>query len=135
MDVLQARFAFMLGLCCYFVGTMLALRVGPNALRIAYVAAVLYGVAFGWTFICLNTATGHFFGPAAYHKVNGLALALTGAICSPAGVIGGKLFDVFGNYTLAFQINMLIAAAGIVVLFFAKIPASPDGLASSTNPR
>ncbi|HXY24113.1 MAG TPA: MFS transporter [Candidatus Acidoferrum sp.] len=125
MDLLQARYAFILGLCCYFAGTVLALRAGPHALWTAYVAAILYGVAFGWTFICLNTATGHFFGPAAYHKVNGMALALGGLICSPAGVIGGRLFDVYGNYRLAFQLNMLIAATGIVALFFAKMPTPP----------
>lgn len=126
MDLLQARYAFMLGLCCYFAGTVLALRVNPHALWIAYLAAILYGIAFGWTFICLNTATGHFFGPAAYHKVNGVVLALGGLICAPASVIGGKLFDVFGNYTLAFQLNILIALVGIVALFFAKMPTPPE---------
>ncbi|HYL85711.1 MAG TPA: MFS transporter [Candidatus Angelobacter sp.] len=125
MDLLQARFAFMLGLCCYFAGTALALRVGPHTLWIAYSAAILYGTAFGWTFICMNTATGHFFGPAAFPKVNGMVLVLTGAVCSPAGVIGGKLFDVYGNYGLAFRINVLIAAVGIVALFFARMPHPP----------
>ena len=130
MDLLPARYAFMLGLCCYFAGTVLALRVDAHALWIAYAAAILYGAAFGWTFVCMNTVTGHFFGPAAFPKVNGMVLVLTGLFCSPAGVIGGKLLDVYGNYALAFRINMLIAAAGIVALFFAKMPAPPkDSLA------
>jgi hypothetical protein len=55
--------------------------------------------------------------PAAFPKLNGLALLLTGVFCSPAGFIGGKLFDVYGNYTLAFELNMLVVAGGGVALF------------------
>lgn len=126
MDRLPARYAFMLGLCCYFAGSLLAMKVRPEALWVAYAAAILYGTGFGWTFVCMNTVTGHFFGPAAFPKVNGMVLVVTGVFCSPAGVIGGKLFDLYKSYTLAFQINMVVAAAGIVGLYFARMPAPPD---------
>ncbi len=126
MDRLTARFAFMMGLCCYFVGSMLAISVNSHALLIAYFAAILYGVGFGWTFVCLNTSTAHFYGPSAFPKLNGLALLLTAIFCSPAGVIGGKLFDIYGNYTLAFELNMLVAAGGIVALSFATMPVPPE---------
>jgi MFS family permease len=125
MDRLPARYAFMMGLCCYFLGSVLAIRVNAHALWIAYIAAILYGTGFGWTFICLNTATGHFYGPSAFPKLNGMVLLLTAVFCSPAGFIGGKLFDLYGNYTLAFEINILIAAAGIIALFFAPMPTPP----------
>jgi MFS family permease len=125
MDCLATRYAFMIGLCCYFVGTVLAMRVTPHALWIAYAAAIMYGTGFGWTFICMNTATGHFFGPSAFPKLNGMVMLLTAVFCSPAGYIGGKLFDIFGNYTLAFELNMVIAALGIVALFFATLPEPP----------
>jgi MFS family permease len=126
MDRLTARFAFMMGLCCYFVGSILAISVNSQALLIAYIAAILYGVGFGWTFVCLNTSTAHFYGPSAFPKLNGLALLLTAIFCSPAGVIGGKLFDIYGNYTLAFEVNMLVAAGGIVALSFATMPVPPQ---------
>jgi predicted MFS family arabinose efflux permease len=57
--------------------------------------------------------------------VNGLTLLLTGIFCSPAGVIGGKLFDVYGNYRLAFTANMAIAAIAIAALLFATRPEGP----------
>src|SRR2546429_6795693 len=66
MDAMEGRHAFMLGFCCYFLGSFLAIRVSSEALWIAYSAAILYGTAFGWTFICLNTVTGHYYGPAAF---------------------------------------------------------------------
>ncbi len=126
MDRLPARFAFMMGLCCYFLGSVLAMKVSPHALWVAYSAAILYGAGFGWTFICMNTATGHFFGPAAFPNLNGMAMLLTAVFCSPAGVIGGKLFDIHGNYALAFEINIVIAALGIMALFFATMPLPPE---------
>ncbi|HKT47039.1 MAG TPA: MFS transporter [Candidatus Acidoferrales bacterium] len=125
MDKLAARFAFMLGLCCYFAGSLLAIDAHPAALWGAFLAAILYGLGFGWTFVCLNTATAHFFGPAAFPKLNGMAMLLTAILCSPAGFIGGKLFDVYGSYTRAFTLNMLIAGIGIAALAFARMPAPP----------
>jgi MFS family permease len=127
MDRLPARIAFMFGLGCYFVGTLLALNVNAHALWTAYVAAILYGTAFGWTFICMNTATAHFYGPAAFPKLGSRAMMLTGIFSAPSGVIGGKLFDIYGNYTLAFELNMVIAAGGIIALFFATMPPPPQG--------
>jgi len=126
MDWLTARAAFMAGLGCYLLGSMLALSVNASNLGIAYAAAILYGTGFGWTFICMNTANAHFFGPQAFPKLNGMAMLLTAVFCSPAGFIGGKLFDMYGSYRSAFQLNMLIAAAGIVALFFATMPGPPE---------
>lgn len=122
MDVLAARYAFMIGLCCYLVGSVLAIRVSPSALPIAFAAAILYGAGFGWTFVCANTVTGHFYGPLAFPKVNGMMLVVTGVVCSPAGVIGGRIFDRFGSYTLAFELNILISLIGIIALAFATMP-------------
>jgi MFS family permease len=122
MDILTPRFAFMSGLCCYFVGSFLAMRVDTGGLRVAIAAAVLYGVGFGWTFVCMNTVTSRYYGPVVFPKINGMLLLLTGVVGSPAGVIGGRLFDRFGSYTPAFELNILVAAFGILALAFAQAP-------------
>ena len=126
MDRFTARLAFALGLGCYLIGSALALHVGPNARWIAFLAAVFYGTAFGWTFVCLNTSTAHFYGSAAFPTLNGTAMLLTAVFCSPAGFIGGKLFDLYRSYTAAFEINMILAGGGIVALLFATMPAPPE---------
>ncbi len=77
MDTMTARYAFMIGLCCYVVGSFAALRVGPDSLMIADAAAVLYGMAIGWTFTCMTTCVAHFYGPAAFPKLTGMMLLLT----------------------------------------------------------
>jgi MFS family permease len=131
MDRLVARYAFILGLSCYFPGSFLAVRVAPSALWIAYSAAILYGIGFGWSFICLSTITGHFYGPAAFPRLSGMQLLLGSIFCSPAGYLGGKIFDAYRSYSLAFGINCLVAGIGIIALFFARMPVPPGGELSS----
>jgi MFS family permease len=131
VDRMVARYTFMLGLCLYFLGSFLAIRVSPGALWIAYSAAMLYGIAFGWTFICLNTITGHFYGPAAFPRLNGMMLAWGAVVCCPAGILGGKIFDVYHSYKLAFELNSLVAAVGIAAVFFARMPVPPEEDASA----
>lgn len=125
MDRMAARFAFMLGLFCYVLGSFLSIRVSADALWMAYSAAMLYGAGFGWTFICLSTITGHYYGPAAYPKLSGMLLVLAAIFCCPAGYLGGKIFDLHRSYSLAFEINTLVAAAGIAALYFARMPVPP----------
>ncbi len=126
MDRMVARYAFILGLCLYFLGSFLAIHVSTDALWIAYSAAILYGLAFGWTFICLNTVTGHFYGPAAFPKLSGMVLVLGALFCSPAGFLGGRIFDTYHSYKLAFELNCVVAAIGIVAVFFARMPVPPE---------
>lgn len=122
MDKIAARYVFMLGMCCYLVGSYLAVQAAPNAMMSAYIAAILYGAGFGWTFVAQNTMLGNFFGPAAFPKINGSLQAVTAVIVSCAGVVGGKLFDIFQSYTPAFELNAAIGFAGIIVVIFATMP-------------
>ena len=87
-------------------------------------------IATGWhsagRFTCMNTCTAHFFGTAAFPKLNGTMIMLTSVIGSPAGAIGGKIFDVYGSYARAFELNALLAAIGIVAMAFATMPQPRD---------
>lgn len=122
MDTMTARYAFMIGLCCYLVGSLAALRAGPSSLVMAYAGAVLYGLAIGWAFTCMTTCVAHFYGPAAFPKLAGMAILLTSGGASPAGIIGGKIFDTYGSYARAFELNFLITLIGIVAMAFATLP-------------
>lgn len=130
MDRIAARYVFMLGICCYFVGSYLAVQAAPGALTAAYAAAILYGAGFGWSFVAQNTMLGHFFGSAAFPKVNGMLQAISAIIVSAAGVVGGKLFDAFQSYTPAFQLNAAICLVGIICLIFTTMPKAPSAKCS-----
>ena len=132
MDTISGRVSFIIGLCVFVVGSLLAIRISADALSIAFVAASLYGVAFGWTFTCMNTCTAHYFGAIAFPKLNGTTIFLTSVIASPAGAIGGEIFDVSGRYARAFELNIALALMGIVAMAFAKMP-HPRGVALSES--
>jgi MFS family permease len=122
VDTMAARWAFMIGLCCYLVGSLAAMRVGPSTLLIANAAAVLYGLGIGWTFTCMTTCIAHFYGPSAFPKLAGTLLLLTSGGASPAGWVGGKIFDMYGGYARAWQLNIAITVIGIVAILFATMP-------------
>lgn len=133
VDKIAARFAFMLGIGCYFVGSFLATHISSDTLSIAFIAAILYGTGFGWTFVCLNTMSGNFYGPTAFPRVNGTVLLISALACSPAGIVGGKLFDTFQSYTPAFQLIAGICVLGIIVLVFATMPQPPEASAKKAS--
>ena len=122
MDTINARVAFLIGLLCYLVGSVAALRVGPGALLIADSAAVFYGLAIGWTFTCMTTCVAHYFGPSAFPKLAGTLLFWTSGGASPAAWVGGKIFDAYHSYAHAWQLNIAITVIGIVAILFATMP-------------
>lgn len=132
MDIMNSRLVFVIGLSLYFIGSYLAIIVRPDTLIVAYVAAVVYGGAYGWTFTCMITVTAHYYGPAAFPKLNGVMTLLTSACASPAGYIGGKLFDLYGSYTRAFELNCVMAAIGIVAVTFAVMPCPRNEVGAPT---
>ena len=125
MDKLAARFAFIIGICCYIAGSLLAIEARADLLITVFAAAILFGAGFRWTFVCLNTMTGNFYGPAAFPKLNGTLMMLSSLACAPASMIGGKLFDMYRSYRPAFELNILICLLGIVALSFAQMPQTP----------
>jgi MFS family permease len=126
MDTMTARYAFMIGLCCYLIGSFAALRVGPDSLVNTYAAAILYGLGIGWTFTCMTTCVAHFYGPGAFPKLAGVMLLVTSGGASPAGIIGGRIFDIYGSYARAFELNVIIVAIGILATAFARMPRHRD---------
>lgn len=122
MDWMSARYAFMLGLCCYLVASFLAVNLTRDALMPTYATGIIYGCGFGWAFVCLNTITGNFFGVRSFARLNGVVMMLSAVLCSPAAIVAGRLFDNYGGYGPAFVLNAALAALGICALFFARMP-------------
>lgn len=131
MDKISARFAFMLGLALYPAGSALAIVITKDTMMMVYAAGILYGAAFGWAWVCLNTTTGHFFGIKAFPKLNGTILMISALVCSPAAIIGGKIFDVYNSYTPAFLLNMGLAVIGMAALAFAKRPEPKEAITNT----
>ncbi|HEX8710237.1 MAG TPA: MFS transporter, partial [Terracidiphilus sp.] len=123
-DFINARVAFVLGLAVYIVGTYMAITAMPggSGVWMAYIAALLNGAAYGWAFTCVGTMVAHYYGPAAFPKLYGMMTLLISLIASPAGIVGGWVFDAYKSYTPAFELNALLAVVGIVAIIFAAMP-------------
>ncbi len=122
MDYINARVAFVLGLVVYFVASYMAIAAMPGALWMAYLAALLNGAAYGWAFTCVGTMVAHYYGPAAFPKLYGTMTLLISVCASPAGAVGGWVFDHYKSYTPAFELNAVLAALGILAIVFAAMP-------------
>ena len=129
MDYLNARLVFVLGASLYFISSYLAFTSRADTLAAVYVASILQGIAYGWTYSCTNTMIGHYYGRQAYPKLSGMYILLTSCGASPAGWICGKIFDVYGSYAKAFELDAVLAAVGIVAILFASMPAPRETVA------
>jgi MFS family permease len=134
MDAMNSRVAFVVGLTVYFVGSYFAIIVGPDTVMLAYIASVLYGAAYGWTFTCAGTIIAHYYGPAAFPKLYGTMTLLVSTLASPAGYVGGWIFDHYGNYTKAIELNCVLAAIGIISIAFAAMPKPRGSLDALPQP-
>ena len=52
----------------------------------------------------------------------GVLLLVTSGGASPAGWVGGKIFDMYGSYQRAWELNIAITVIGILAIVFAAMP-------------
>src|SRR5208282_3643032 len=95
IDQIDVRAVFILGLLGYIAGSMLAIPIDGSHLWLSFAAASCYGWAFGCSWISLQTITGIFYGVVAYPRLSGTIMIVSAIVCAPAGIIGGKLFDIY----------------------------------------
>jgi hypothetical protein len=131
MDLIPARFVFVSGFCCTIAGCLAATGAGTES--IAFSSAILMGFGFGWTFVAMHTAVGNFYGQAAFPKLMGTLFLLSAICCSPAGFVGGKLFDVYGSYTPSFLLIVGICLLAMAGVFFARMPVRNCGSSVKCN--
>ena len=124
LDKLAGRYVFIIGICITALGSFLG--INANSLMLAYIASGLLGLGFGWTFVTSSTIIANYYGPFAFPKLFGLQYFIISVTCPLAGVIGGKIFDIFNSYTLAFYINIAVCALSILAILCALPPTSKN---------
>jgi MFS family permease len=135
MDFLSARVAYAIGLSLVIVGSYYYLLANrPDALIPAYTAAILYGCSHGWVFTCVATMTGNYYGRLVFPKLYGTMMLLISAGASPAGYLGGKMFDIFGSYRPAIITNVALSVVAIVAILLAVVPLAPISQTSVLQP-
>lgn len=92
-----------------------------NELWMFYLFAVLFSFAYGGAVALYSPAIAEYFGMKAHSSTVGLvffAVTLGGGI---GPLVAGRIFDATGSYQLAFLIDALLVALGLIlVILFLK---------------
>ena len=85
-----------------------------------YLFALIYSFAHGGVFTVFSPIIAEFFGIRAHGILFGISMfiGLTGGAIGP--IVAGHIFDITGEYSLAFWICILISSIGLVMLLWLK---------------
>ena len=99
----------------------LVLALG-DALPMAILFAILYGIAFGGRIPLMASIRGEYFGRKAFASIMGWSMLPNGILMAIAPVWAAWMFDNFGSYTIPFLAYAVINLAGAVIMLFASKP-------------
>ncbi len=106
------------------VGFFLVIFV--NSVPMAILFAVLYGAGFGGRVPLTTALPGEYFGKKAFATITGIGMAPRWGLMLAAPLFAATMFDVRGNYTLAFLILGFFGAMSGVFFLLAKKPVPGD---------
>ncbi len=85
-----------------------------------YLFAVLYGFAHGGFFALISPLIAELFGTRAHGTLFGFSsfIGMLGGAAGP--LVAGRIFDLYGNYSLVFLLIIGFAATGLLLSIFLK---------------
>ncbi len=113
------------------IGTMLLLIAGmalaafTKTLVMVFVYTTLLGIGMGASLVAVMNLYPVYFGKTHYPKIFGYMKPFITIISSLGSPLAGRIRDVTGNYTLAWEISVLILSISLVLLILAKPPVHP----------
>ena len=116
LDRLGAKKTILVSL--FFHGLGIATLIFADNLSLLLFSVIVMGLGLGGTIPLMNSTFAIAFGNSNFGKARGLVGPFMVPMQITAAPLSGWLYDTFGNYTLAFSINVVLCIiAGIVVLF------------------
>ena len=116
LDRLGAKKTILVSL--FFHGLGIATLIFADNLSLLLFSVIVMGLGLGGTIPLMNSTFAIAFGSSNFGKARGLVGPFMVPMQITAAPLSGWLYDTFGNYTLAFSINVVLCiVAGIVVLF------------------
>ena len=116
LDRLGAKKTILVSL--FFHGLGIETLIFADNLLLLLFSVIVMGLGLGGTIPLMNSTFAIAFGSSNFGKARGLVGPFMVPMQITAAPLSGWLYDTFGNYTLAFSINVVLCiVAGIVVLF------------------
>ena len=101
---------------------MLIIVFFPSNIGMVYLFAVLFGVGFGGTSPLATSIRGDYFGRASFGKILGISSVPMNILLLGASPFAGLMYDLKGNYTIAFEALAGLNFLGAVLLLMARKP-------------
>ena len=104
----------------HFVGLM-ALSYGAEP-ALVFLFAIAHGLAWGVRAPLMVALRADYFGPKSFGTIMGISslIVMIGMTLGP--LFSGIMFDIYGNYDLAFKCIAFCSLAGGLCFWFAKPP-------------
>ena len=92
-----------------------------------YLFAAIYGTAHGASFALFSPMIANLFGLQSLGTILGaiLFIGTFGSIISP--MLAGQIFDIMGNYQLAFLILVVFSIVGLILISLLRPTSSRGG--------
>ena len=103
-------------------GAVLIIVAFPSDIVMVYVFAVLFGIGFGGTSPLATSIRGDYFGRASFGKILGLSSVPMNILLLGASPFAGLMYDLNGDYTIAFESLAALNFLGAVLLLMARKP-------------
>lgn len=119
-DRFEPRVLWVVMLSCSFLSMlMLPTVTGPFEI---YPAAILLGIGFGGSVVCVMTLLSNYFGVKIYAYVAGCSMAAQIIGSSTMPVLAGTVYDHYGSYANVFYSLAGLCFCGAILLLFVRAP-------------
>jgi MFS family permease len=104
----------------------LGILIFTNSLAFVFVYMVVLGLGFGAAMAATMNIFPNYFGISNYPKIMGTARLFWAFVGGAGAPLAGYIRETTGSYLPAFRVALVIVAAGLICLIFAKAPIHPS---------
>ena len=104
----------------------LGILIFTNSLAFVFVYMVVLGLGFGAAMAATMNIFPNYFGISNYPKIMGTARLFWAFVGGAGAPLAGYIRETTGSYLPAFRVAIVVVAAGLICLIFAKAPVHPS---------
>ncbi len=133
-DRASARSSILASIFCVALGIALLLRTQPQS-HDMYSVAFVFGLGYGGIFNAVPTLVFERFGTHRIGKSLGLFYLFFGLGTASGGELAGHLFDRTRDWTVPFQVDLVLATLSLVLLLATRRLTDPRNAGKHIPPR
>jgi len=104
----------------------LAVLISTQSLTFVFIYMIILGLGFGAAMAATMNIFPNYFGISNYPKIMGTARLFWAFVGGAGAPLAGYIRETTGSYLPAFRVAIVVVAAGLICLIFAKAPVHPS---------